>query len=156
MECSALRMSKARRTLRAVVLAVITGSGSLGMAQGANDWAVDHAQRAVRAQITSDDGNVAVRFADDARTESRSNTNRRVRGSGTAVRDRDGKSRSFAYEAVVNTRNSQVSDVHHDWRGDWRLAATNRLTRIDRLDRDRTADAPQRAERATGDRPASQ
>ena len=31
----------------------------------------------------------------------------------------DGKSRNFSYEAVVNNRNRNVSDIRYDWRGDW-------------------------------------
>jgi hypothetical protein len=147
----ALNTVMIRTALLIAVFAVVIGSVSLGWAQGSKDWAVDRAQRAVREQITNDDRNVAVRFGNDARTESPSNTDRRVRGSGTAVRDRDGKSRPFAYDAVVNTRDRKVSDVHHDWRGDWRTAVTNRLTGTYRLDRDRSDDAEKMAERATRD-----
>ena len=137
----------------AAVLAVIIGSVSLGSAQGSNDRVVDQAQRAVREQIANDDSNVAVRFARDARTDSASNVNRRVRGTGSVVRDRDGKSRPFSYEAVVNTRNLEVSDVHHDWRGDWRTAVTNHLTGTYRLDRERSDDAGKAADRAIRDLP---
>jgi hypothetical protein len=52
----------------------------------------------------------------------------------------DGKVRPFSYEAVVNTRNSDVSDIHYDWRGDWDNAVTNRLTGTYRLDRGRSDD----------------
>jgi hypothetical protein len=138
-----------RRALLATVLAVVVGSVTLDSAQGSNEWAIDQAQRAVREQIAGDEGNVAVRFAGDARTESPSNTDRRVRGSGSAVRDRDGKSRPFSYLAVVDTRTSNVSDVRYDWHGDWRTEAIDRLTRDGRLDRDRRGDG-RRAGNLTG------
>jgi hypothetical protein len=153
MERIGMRTSMSRCTLFAVVLAVVIGSSSLGAAQGSADWASDQAQRAVRERITAQDPNVTVRFANDARTESTSNTNRRVRGSGSVVRSNDGKARPFSYEAVVNTRNSQVSDVHYDWRGDWQRSVTSRLTGTYRLDRDRSDDAGKTAERATRDLP---
>jgi hypothetical protein len=37
----------------------------------------------------------------------------------------------------VNTSNSQVQDVHFEWRGDWQRLGTNRQTRMFRLDRER-------------------
>jgi len=142
-----------RCALLVAALAVVIGSVSLGWAQDSNDWAITQAQRAVRERIADQEHNVTVQFARDARTESSSNTNRRVRGSGSVVRSNDGKARPFSYEAVVNTRNSQVSDVHYDWRGDWERSVTNRLTGTYRLDRDRSDDAGRTAERATRDLP---
>lgn len=148
-----MEMRPSRRcTLFAVVLAAVIGS-SLGLAQGTSDWAVDQAQRAVRDRMAMQNRSVTVRFAADARTESPSDTKRRVRGSGTGVRSSDGKVRPFSYDAVVNTRNSQVSDVHYDWRGDWERAVTNRLTGSYRLDRERSDDAGRTAERAVRDIP---
>jgi hypothetical protein len=143
------RTSMARCALVNTALAIVIGSGSLVVAQSARTWAVDQAQRAVREQMTSDDGDIALRFNNDARTDSSSNNRSRVRGSGTAVRDCDGKSRPFVYDAVVNARTSNVSDVHHDWRGDWRTAVTNRLTGTYRLNRERSDGPEATADRAT-------
>lgn len=116
------------------LLAVVIASGSLGLAQGSGDRAIDQAQRAVREQITSREGgrNLMAHFNSDARTELKSNTEVRVRGTGVFSRNNDGKSRSFSYEAVVNNRNRNVSGIRYDWRGDWYRSGgsyvTNRLT----------------------------
>ena len=107
-----------------IVVAGVIASGSLVLAQGSADRtarAIDQAQRAVRERIASQDSsrNVTVQFGPDARTESPSNTDVRVSGTGSAVRATDRMSRPFSYEAVVNTRNSNVSAIRYDWRGDW-------------------------------------
>jgi hypothetical protein len=117
-----------RGTLFAALLAVVIGGNSLGVAQGPDDWAIDQVQRAVRERMASREGerDVTVRFRSDARTESSSNT-LRVRGTGSVLRS-DGQVRPFSYEAVVDTRNSNVSDIHYDWRGDWDEPDTNRVT----------------------------
>ncbi len=103
------------------LLAVVIASGSLGLAQVSGDRAIDQAQRAVREQITSREGgrDLMVRFNSDARTEFKSNAEVRVRGTGSYLRNNDGNSRNFSYEAVVNNRNNNVSDIRYDWRGDW-------------------------------------
>jgi hypothetical protein len=126
----ARRKSRRRSALFTALLAVVIGSSSLGAAQGSDDWAIDQAQRAVQERIANREGerDVFVRFARDARTESALNTSLRVRGTGSVVRSRDGKARPFTYEAVVNTHNSEVSDIHYDWRGDWAKPVANRLT----------------------------
>ena len=146
-----VRTSTRRCTLFAALLAVVITSGSLGFAQGSEGWAIDQVQRAVRAQITSREGerDLSVRFDRDARTESRSNTNLRVRGTGRVVRSHDGRSRPFSYDADVNTRNSDVSDVHYDWRGGWYTSVTDRLTGTYRLDSERSDDAGKTADRVT-------
>jgi hypothetical protein len=145
-----------RSTLFAAVLAVAVGSGTLAFAQASDDWAIDQAQRAVRERITNRDGerDVTVRFAPNARIESSSNADLRVRGTGTATRSRDRKARPFSYDAVVNSRNSHVSDVNYDWRGGWDTVATNRLTGAYRLNRQRSDDAGSTADRATRDLPS--
>jgi len=129
MERSGLKLSMSRCTLFAALLAVVIGGNSLGVAQGPDDWAIDQVQRAVRERMASREGerDVTVRFRSDARTESSSNTNLRVRGTGSVLRS-DGQVRPFSYEAVVDTRNSNVSDIHYDWRGDWDEPDTNRVT----------------------------
>jgi hypothetical protein len=134
------------------LLAVVIASGGVGFAQGSEGWAIDQVQRAVREEITSREGerDLAVRFDRDARTESRSNTNLRVRGTGRVVRSRDGRSRPFSYDADVNTRNSDVSDVHYDWRGGWYTSVTDRLTGAYRLNSERSDDAGKTADRVTG------
>jgi hypothetical protein len=120
-------------------LAVVLAVSSLGLAQGSEDRAIDQAQRAVRERITNREAgrDLIVRFGNDARTDSASNAAVRVRGTGS-LRSNDGKSRLFSYEAVVSTRNSNVSDVQYDWRGNWynagnRSVVTNRLTGTYRL-----------------------
>jgi hypothetical protein len=129
MERIGLKTSMRRCTMFAALLAVVIGSSGLGVAQGSDDWAIDQAQRAVRERMASREGerDVAVRFRSDARTESSSNTNLRVRGTGSVLRS-DGQVRPFSYDAVVDTRTSTVSDIHYDWRGDWDEPDTNRLT----------------------------
>jgi hypothetical protein len=126
-----------RCTLLAFVLVGVAGCGSLSATQRSDDRAIDQAQRAILERIATPDGNVMVRFAADVRTDSPSEASRRVRGSGMVVRSNDGKARSFSYGAVVNTSNSQVQDVHFEWRGDWQRLGTNRQTRMFRLDRER-------------------
>jgi Protein of unknown function (DUF3011)/YMGG-like Gly-zipper len=103
------------------LLAVVSAGGSLGLTQGSGDRAIDQAQRAVREQITSREGgrDLMAHFNNDARTEFKSNAEVRVRGTGAFSRNNDGKSRNFSYEAVVNNRNRNVSDIRYDWRGDW-------------------------------------
>jgi hypothetical protein len=144
-------------------LAVVIASSSLGLAQGSGDRAIEQAQRAVRERITSREGgrDLIVRFASDARTESASNAQVRVRGTGSLMRSNDGKSRTFSYEAVINTRNSNVSDIQYDWRGDWfssggRSYAANRLTGTYRLDQGRSDDPATTADRVTSNLPRGQ
>ena len=121
MERIGLKTSMGRCTLFAALLAVVIGSSSLGVAQGSDDSAIDQAQRAVRERIVSQDNarRLTVQFGPDARTEFPSNTDVRVSGTGSAVRATDRMARPFSYEAVVNSRNSNVSAVRYDWRGDW-------------------------------------
>lgn len=154
-----------RCTCAAIVtfLAVVIASSTLGLAQGSADRAIDQAQRAVRERITSRESgrDLVVRFASDARTESASNAQVRVRGTGSLMRSNDGKSRSFSYEAVVNTRNSNVSDIQYDWRGGWfssgsRSSVRNRLTGTYRLDRGRSDDPATAADRVTSNLPRGQ
>src|SRR6266542_6558676 len=128
------------------LLALILASGSLSsvLAQGSGDRAIDQAQRAVREQITSREGgrNLMAHFNSDVRTEFKSNAEVRVRGTGVFSRNNDGKSRNFSYEAVVNNRNRNVSDIRYDWRGDWYRSGgsyvTNRLTCAYRLNQSRS------------------
>ena len=105
-----------------ILLAAVIASGGLGLAQGSGDRAIDQAQRAVREQITSREGgrDLIVRIS-TAMPGPNSNRMRRFVCVAQAVfsRNNDGKSRNFSYEAVVNNRNSNVSDIKYDWRGDW-------------------------------------
>jgi hypothetical protein len=106
-----------------IVLAGVIASGSVAwaQAQSSTDRAIDQAQRAVRDQIASQTGgrDLTVEFDRDARTEFPSNTQVRVRGTGSVTRRTDTRLRSFSYEALVNTRSSNVSAIRHDWSGDW-------------------------------------
>ena len=116
---------QSRRWFAAViVVAGVIASGSLVLAQGSTDRtarAIDQVQRAVRERIVSQDNarTLTVQFGPDARTEFPSNADVRVSGTGSAVRATDRMSRPFSYEAVVNTRSSNVSAIRYDWRGDW-------------------------------------
>ena len=111
--------------------------------------------------MTNQEGgrDLIVQFGRDARTEFPSDTDIRVRGTGSVTR-RDGTSRPFSYEAVVNTRNSTVSGIRYDWRGDWynsgRRAMTNRLTGTYRLNPARSDNAATTAGRVTRNLPAGQ
>jgi hypothetical protein len=51
-------------------------------------------------------------------------------------------------DADVNTRNSDVSDVHYDWRGGWYTSVTDRLTGTYRLDSERSWTTPERPQTA--------
>jgi hypothetical protein len=161
MQCTGMSTSMNRcRLFGAWLAASVIASGGLGVAQRADDWAVDQAQRAVTERITSREGgrDLTVRFGSDVRTEFPSNTNVRVRGTGTVTRIDDGKARPFSYEAVVNTRNSNVSDLKYDWRGDWydsggRRAVANHLTGTYRLNHSRSDNAGTAADRATRNLP---
>src|SRR5688572_32515051 len=103
------------------VLAGVIASGSLVVAQGSTDRAIDQAQRAVQERIASQQGgrDLTVQFARDAQTEFPSNAQVRVRGTGNVVRATDGRLRPFSYEAVVNTRSNKVIRTQYDWRGEW-------------------------------------
>ena len=74
------------------VLAGVIASGSLVVAQGSTDRAIDQAQRAVQERITSLQGgrDLTVQFARDARTDFPSNAQVRVRGTGSVMRATDG------------------------------------------------------------------
>jgi uncharacterized protein YcfJ len=153
-------MTRCTRVAVSTFLAVVLAVGSLGLAQGSQDRAVDQAQRAVSERITNREGgrDLIVRFGNDARTESASNAEVRVRGTGSLQRSNDGKSRLFSYEALVNTRNSNVSDIQYDWRGDWynsgnRSVVASRLTGTYRLNHARSDNAATTADRVTRDLP---
>jgi hypothetical protein len=154
-----------RVRLFAAVLALVIASGTLVFGQRTDNRAVDQAQRAVTDRITSQErgGAVDVRFANDARTEFPSNSNTRVRGTGTVVRDADGRTRPFSYEAVVDNRNDGVSGIRYDWRGDWNAQGgrtattnTNRLTGTYRLNPSRSDNAGTMADRVTRTLPPGQ
>jgi hypothetical protein len=128
------------------LVAIILASASLSrvLAQGSEDRAIAQAQRAVRERILNQEGrrnsresgrNPLVLFNNDAQTEFKSNTEVRVRGTGTFTRNSDSRTddlrnnnsradhsrdndsdynrsrnnderaRDFSYEAIVNTRN---------------------------------------------------
>jgi hypothetical protein len=116
MERIGVRTSVNRCRLFAALLAVVIASGSLGLAQRADDRAVDQAQQAAIERITSREGgrDLTVRIGSDAQTEFLTNTDVRVRGTGSVMRNNDGEARPFSYEAVVNTRNGNVSDIQYD------------------------------------------
>jgi hypothetical protein len=159
-----------------IVVAGVVASGSVARAQSSADRsarAIDQAQRVVRERIVSQDStrNLTVQFGPDARTEFPSNTDVRVSGTGSAVRATDRMSRPFSYEAVVNSRNSNVSAIRYDWRGDWynsdgngsvfgrgrgrgRGVVSNRLTGTYRLNLARSDDAATTARRVTSTLPA--
>jgi len=131
------------------LLAVILAGASLStiQAQGSGDRTIDQAQRAVRQRIISQEGgrNLTVLFNTDARTDFRSRTAVRVRGTGTFSRanyspygnsrDNDqqyndsrnngGRPRNFSYEAIVNNSTrygnayGNVSGVRYDLRSGW-------------------------------------
>ena len=163
MERIEVRTSVNRYRLFAALLAVVIATGSLGLAQRADDRAVNQAQQAVRERITTREGgrDLTVRFGSDARTEFSTNTDVRVRGTGSVMRNNDGKARPFSYEAVVNTRNGNVSDIQYDWRGDWyssggRSPVTNRLTGTYRLNQARSDNAATTADHVTRNLPAGE
>jgi hypothetical protein len=167
---------QSRRWFAAViVVAGVIASGSVVLAQGSADRtarAIDQAQRAVRERIVSEENsrNLTVQFGPDARTEFPSNTDVRVSGTGSAVRATDRTARPFSYEAVVNSRNSNVSAIRYNWRGDWynsgngsgsvfgrgrgRGVVSNRLTGTYRLNPGRSDDPATTARRITSTLPA--
>ncbi len=108
--------------------------------QNSEDRAINQAQQAVRNQIINREAGrgQTVRFNSDTQTESRSNSQVFVRGTGSFsnnsnarnnnarnnnARNNYGRSRDFSYEATVNNRtryrNSNVSGIRYDWQGDW-------------------------------------
>jgi hypothetical protein len=99
----------------------VIATGVPGLAQGLGGRVVDQAQRAVRERITNREGrhHLIVRFEEDARTDARSKADVWVVGTGTVLCSGDGRTRTFSYDAVVNTRDGNVSESHYDWRGDW-------------------------------------
>lgn len=103
------------------LFAVGIADNSRGWAQGSGDPAIDRAQQAVREQIINREGgrDLTVRFNSDSRKESNSSGVIRVQGTGILLRNRDGKSRNFSYEAIVSNRSRNVSGIRYDWRGDW-------------------------------------
>ena len=146
----------------ATVLAGVIASGSLVVAQGSTDRAIDQAQRAVQERITSQQGggNLTVQFARDAQTEFPSSAQVLVRGTGSVTRATDGRLRPFSYEAVVNTRSNRVIRTQYAWRGEWyssgRNAVSNRLTGTYRLDPARSDDPAATARAVTRNLPAGE
>src|SRR5690349_16846507 len=98
------------------LLVAVIATGVPGLSQGAEPRLIDQAQRAVRERITSLKGgrDLIVRFQQDARTDARSRADSWVVGTGTVLCSRDGRTRTFSYDAIVNTRHGNVSDVHYD------------------------------------------
>lgn len=128
--------------LSALTAVILVGSLSAVLAQGYGDRPIDRAQRAVRQRIISQEGghNLTVLFNGDAKADSKSRTEIRVRGTGSFSRvdeSRDanlhandqrnndsrnyvGRSRDFSYEAIVNrNRFGSVSGVRYDLRSGW-------------------------------------
>jgi hypothetical protein len=144
------------------VLAAVIAGGSLVLAQVSTDRAIDQAQRAVQERITSQQGgrDVTVQFARDTRTESPSNAQVRVRGTGSVTRATDGRLRPFSYDAVVNTRSNKVIKIQYGWSGEWygggRNVVTNRLTGTYRLDPARSDNAATTARAVTRNLPVGQ
>ncbi len=165
-----LRLNTSERMrLFAAVLTLIVASSSVAFAQSADNRAIGQAQRAVSDRITSQEGGaaVAVRFGGDARTEFPSNTSVRVRGTGNVVRNDDGQTRPFSYEALVDNRTSTVSNIRYDWRGDWygqagrvtsttNTTGTNRLTGTYRFNPSRSDSPVTTADRVTRGLPPGQ
>jgi hypothetical protein len=137
------------------LLASVIAASSQSLAQGSEDRVIDQAQRAVRERVTDrEGGRLIVRFERDARTDSGSSADVRVRGTGLLLRGSDGRARTFSYEVVVNTRNGNVSDVQYDWRGDWynsssRGSIRNALTGTYRLNQARSDSPDKTADRVT-------
>jgi hypothetical protein len=146
-----------------ITFAGVMAGSRLSGAQNSGDRAIDRAQRAVSERITAREGGrgLIVRFNRDARTESKSKTEVRVRGTGQLARNNDGEARNFSYEAVVNSRNADVSDSNYDWRSGWYVLAgggggtsASNLTGTYRLDRERSDDPATVEERITRNLPA--
>ena len=114
------------------LLVAVIATGVPGLAQGSEPRLIDQAQRAVRERITSLKGgrDLIVRFQQDARTDARSKADIWVVGTGTVLCSRDGRTRTFSYDVIVNTRHGNASDVHYDWRGDWYPSAGATLSAI--------------------------
>lgn len=131
-------------TARIALIAVfLLGGLTSVLAQGRDNRAIDQAQRAVEKRIISQEGgrNLTVLFNGDDKTEYKSRTEIRVRGTGSFSRvdeSRDanlhvtdrwnndsrnnvGRSRDFSYEAIVNNRSryGSVSGVRYDLRRGW-------------------------------------
>jgi hypothetical protein len=140
------------------LLASMIAGVSPSLAQGSTDRVIDQAQRAVRERVADrEDGrDLIVRFDREVTTDSRSNADVRVRGTGSVLRGGEGRARTFSYHAVVNTRSGNVSDIQYDWRGDWyssgrRGTVRNRLTGAFRLNQARSDSAEKTADRVTRD-----
>ena len=131
-------------TARIALIAVfLLGGLTSVLAQGRDNRAIDQAQRAVQTRIESQEGgrNLTVLFNGDAKTDSKSRTEIRVRGTGSFSRvdesreanlhlndrrnndsrNNAGRSRDFSYEAIVNNRSryGSVSGVRYDLRKGW-------------------------------------
>jgi hypothetical protein len=126
-----------------LIAVFLLGGLTSALAQGSDNRAIDQAQRAVRQRIASQEGgrHLNVLFNGDDRTDSRSRTEIRVRGTGSFSRgdeSRDanlhandqrnndsrnnvGRSRDFSYEAIVNNRSryGSVTGVRYDLRSGW-------------------------------------
>jgi hypothetical protein len=127
----------------ALITVFLLGGLTSVLAQGRDNRAIDQAQRAVEKRIVSHEGgrNLTVLFNGDDKTEYKSRTEIRVRGTGSFSRvdeSRDanlhvndrrnndsrnnvGRSRDFSYEAIVNNRSryGSVSGVRYDLRRGW-------------------------------------
>lgn len=118
-----------------ILLTIISASGMSRLeAQDADDQAIRQAQGAVREQILNREGgrergrDQTVLFNRDATSEFKSNTEVRVRGTGTFSfgndsRNNQGRLREFSYEAIVGKRyrnnTNNVSGIRYNWRGGW-------------------------------------
>ncbi|NOT59792.1 MAG: DUF3011 domain-containing protein [Acidobacteria bacterium] len=116
------------------LLALTLASDSLSQVSARS--AIAQAQRAVREQITNQEGGRGgtVSFNRDAQSEARTNSVMRVSGTGVFSnnnnsrnnnsRNNELRTREFTYEALVNNRSrnrnySNVSEIRYDWRGGW-------------------------------------
>jgi hypothetical protein len=95
---------------------VVLSSQSQGQPQSRN---IDQAQTRIQERMIREQGgsNPSVRFNNDSSFEKVSNSETRVRGSGTYFRDRNDPGRNFTFESIFNVNNGTLRTLNYSFTG---------------------------------------
>src|SRR6516164_5375979 len=80
---------------------------------------IDQAQTRIQERMIREQGgsNPSVRFNNDSSFEKVSNSETRVRGSGTYFRDRNDPGRNFTFESIFNVNNGTLRTLNYSFTG---------------------------------------
>jgi hypothetical protein len=95
---------------------LILSTQSYGQPQSRN---IDQAQTRIQERMIREQGgsNPSVRFNNDSSFEKVSNSETRVRGSGTYFRDRNDPGRNFTFESIFNVNNGTLRTLNYSFTG---------------------------------------